>query len=105
MCVDKMWSDENLILAAILLDEEASLKRKNRRFWVHNMLKKRNIEGEYITLFRELMDDETKFFQYFRMSKYKFHELLSIIEPVITKQNTTFRESITAKQKLCVCIR
>lgn len=101
-----MWSDENLIIAAIALDEEAGLlKRKKRRFWVHEILKKRNIEGEFITLYRELIDDDTKFFQYFRMPKYKFCELLSIIEPVITKQNTTFRESISTKQKLCVCLR
>lgn len=41
MNVDKMWSDENLIVAAILSD---------RRFWGHNMLKKWNIEEEYDTI-------------------------------------------------------
>lgn len=39
-----MWPDKNLTVVAISLDEEASLKReKNRQFWVHNMLKKRNV--------------------------------------------------------------
>jgi len=100
-----MWSEENLIIAAIILDEEAQSKKTKRRFWVHDMLKKRNIEGEYITLYKELLDDDTKFFQYLRMSKYKFYDLLSNIEPVIKKKNTKFRESISAKHKLCVCLR
>lgn len=95
-----MWSEENLII----LDEEAHSKKTKRRFWVHDMLKKRNIEGEYITLYKEL-DDDTKFFQYLRMSKYKFYELLSNIEPVIKKKNTKFRESISAKHTLCVCLK
>lgn len=102
-----MWSEENLIMVAITLDEENNLikKRRKRNYWIHNMLKYRNTEGEYITLFKELMDDDTKFFEYFRMPKYKFFELLSSIEALVTKKDTRFRESIKAKQKLCVCLR
>jgi hypothetical protein len=36
------------------------------------------------------MDDEEKFFQYFRLSPYKFNELLEKIKVVITKEDTVF---------------
>ncbi|PSN38572.1 hypothetical protein C0J52_19755 [Blattella germanica] len=102
-----MWSTKNLVLCAIILDEEErrTTRKRKRTKWVHDMLKERNTEGEYFTLFQELTDDDTKFFQYFRMSKYQFNDLLSNIEEQLQLQNTTFREAISAKQKLCVCLR
>ena len=101
-----MWSTKNLVLCAIILDEEErrTTRKRKRTKWVHDMLKERNTEGEYFTLFQELTDDDTKFFQYFRMSN-QFNDLLSNIEEQLQLQNTTFREAISAKQKLCVCLR
>jgi hypothetical protein len=32
--------------------------------WVHKMLRKRKIEGEFATLYLELFDDEMKFYKY-----------------------------------------
>lgn len=56
-----MWSEENLIIAALILDEEERLQRKRqRRFGIHNMLKQRSVDGEYFTLFPKLLDDDTK---------------------------------------------
>ena len=94
-------------IAILLEDEERNVQNndKRKRFSVHTMLKKRKIEGEYWTLYRELMDDEDKFFQYFRLSQYQFNQLLHKIEVVITKQNTSFKEAITPKEKLAVCLR
>lgn len=91
-----MWSDENLVLAAILLDEEATLKSK---VLVHNILTNINVEGEYKTLLREVIDAESNFPQ------FNFYELLSSIEPVITKQNNRLREAISANQTLCVSLK
>ena len=101
-----MWSTKNVVPCAIILDEKGRRnKRKSKRAkWVHDLLKERNTEGEYFTLFQELTDD-TKFFQYFRMSKYQFYDLFSNIEEQTPLQNTTFGEAISAKQKLCVCVR
>ncbi|KAK4883787.1 hypothetical protein RN001_000058 [Aquatica leii] len=80
-------------------------QKRKRRFWVHDMLKKRNEEGEFATLHIELMEDETKFFTYYRMSRHEFNILLQEIEGVLQKENTTFRESIQPVQKLAVCLR
>ena len=52
--------------ACLLIDEEEKRKKKrHKRFWVHNIHNKRNDHGEFHTLFRDLMEDDVKFFQYF----------------------------------------
>jgi hypothetical protein len=93
---------------ALLLDaDEEEIDHavvKKRSIWVHDILKKRKVEGEHATLCKELEDYEEKFFKYFRMSKYQFNVLLLKIESNISKQNTHFRETIPPKQKLAVCL-
>jgi hypothetical protein len=50
--------------------------------------------------YKELVDDEEQLHQYLRMSKYQFNDLLSRIEPLITKKNTTFQHvTVTDKEK------
>lgn len=61
------FSDEEFLLIALLLDEDEA-NRKKRRKWVHPSLLYRATEREFHTLFPQLLDDETKFFQHFRMS-------------------------------------
>jgi hypothetical protein len=58
--------------------------------WVHKCFRSRKLEGEYWTLYKELADDEIKFYQYFRMSKLQFSYLLRKIEKDLKKKNTTF---------------
>ena len=86
---------------AIALDEEEG-ERKRRRFWVHPMLVKS--EGEYNTLYPHLIDDEEKFFNYFRMPKGTFEYILSKIGSDIMKEDTYFRESISSRERLAVCL-
>jgi hypothetical protein len=76
-------STEELCVTSILLEEENiqnSEKRKRKRFSVHKTLNKRKTEGEYWTLYKELMDDEEKFFQYFRLSQYQFNRNRTFFE-------------------------
>ena len=40
-----------------------------------------------------------------RMSPERFEHLLSLIEPMVTKQTTTFREPISAGERLSMTIR
>jgi len=65
------------------------------------MFTARKFVGEFHTLFKELEDEEIYFYKYFRMSQSQFYELLTKIQ----KQNTTFREAISPKEKLMVCLR
>lgn len=105
----KKISNTDLAIIAVCLDDEEEENRnenkKRRTIWVHEILKKRKTEGEFFTLYRGLADDETKFFQYFRMTKHTFQYILNKISSDIAKQNSTFRESISPIEKLAVCLR
>ncbi|KAG8295410.1 hypothetical protein J6590_081290 [Homalodisca vitripennis] len=92
-------------IAIALDDEEIENKRKKRRIWVHDLWKKRESQGEFITLFKGLMDDETKFFKYFRMTSETFHILLGKVEVHLRKQDTHWRKSVTPRERLAVCLR
>ena len=101
-------SDEEVLVLCLALkaeEEENEEKEAKRAMWVHDMCAARDEEGEYRTLFPHLKNDNTKFFQYFRMSYEKFCELRSHIEGDITKQDTTFRRSISTEERLAVTLR
>jgi hypothetical protein len=98
-----MFSEEELICIAVLLDEE---KRKSRkRKWVHESLLQRKEEGKYFTLYKGLVEDSVRFHQYFRMSESMYLNLLSLIEEDLMKKNTTFCEAISPREKLAICLR
>lgn len=100
------FSDEELLMIAILLDEEEELKiKRTRNVWVHPAWQKRYFEGEFITLYKELVDDESKFYQYFRMTMYSFNKLLNTVESEIQRQDTRFRKCISPKHRLAVTLR
>jgi len=66
-----------------MLDEEeknAALRDNKKCMWVHKCFRNRKSDGEYWTLYKELADDETKFYHYFRVSKHQFNYLLQKIE-------------------------
>ncbi|KAL1516273.1 hypothetical protein ABEB36_000192 [Hypothenemus hampei] len=99
------FGKEELAIIAVLLDEEETSKKKRRRVWIHKAWTKRDTEGEYATLFKELVDDEVKFHQYFRMNYNIFTCLLNKIKDRIQKQDTFWRKSIEAQIRLAVCLR
>lgn len=106
----KNFSIEELAVIAILLEEEEESgcgeeQQRKRRFAVHPMNVKRKKEGEFYTIYKELVDDEDRFFKYFRMSKYEFETIVTRITPVITKQDTKFKESLSPREKVAVCLR
>ena len=100
-------SDEEVLVLCVALkaEEENEEKEAKRTMWVHDICAARDEEGEYRTLFLHLKNDNTKFFQYFRMSYEKFCELRSHIEGDITKQDTTSRGSISTEERLAVTLR
>ncbi|XP_063865375.1 uncharacterized protein LOC135103260 [Scylla paramamosain] len=60
--------------------------------------------GAHHTLFNDLCADEKKFFNYFRMSKPSFEELLSYVRRDITGTTTNMRECIAPDEKLDVTL-
>jgi hypothetical protein len=76
---------------AVALDEEEFAERKRKRWAVHAAWSKREIEGEFVTLYKELIDDEVTFYGYFRMNRGSFFALLEKVSPLLIKQGTRFR--------------
>lgn len=101
------FSNSDLAIVAIALEEEEKTRSKKlkKKIWVHNAWKSRSVEGEFITLYPHLMDDERKFYEYFRMTQKTFHDLLTQVENYLKKKDTFWRPAIEPKQRLAVCLR
>jgi hypothetical protein len=61
-----------LAAIAVALDKEEGAERKRRMWAVHPKWSKREIEGEFFTLYKDLIGDEVRFYGYFRMNREFF---------------------------------
>ena len=95
---------DELFLLYLLRKKHKNYKSK-RRFWMHSIFKYREQLGEFHSLVKELSSHEDKFFQYFRMSQAQFNKLLELVAPDIMKKDTTYRKSISAQERLAICLR
>lgn len=99
-------SDDDLLflITAGLLYNKIK-KKKKRKYWIHPIINERKNRGFFYTLYDELNGDPDKFFNFTRMSRETFQELLSIIKDSCSKRNTTMRESIPVEEKLLITLR
>ena len=79
--------------------------RLERRWWVHDICQSRWIEGEFKTLWPRLLADEEKFFDYLRMTEEHFYFLEKRITPIIEREDTSYREAVSVRERLFVTIR
>ncbi|GBN50382.1 hypothetical protein AVEN_124460-1 [Araneus ventricosus] len=93
------------ILALLLFRRRMKRKRKNRLIWVHPINERREEFGAFYTLFEELRNDDTKFFNYFRMSMTSFDELHGRLKDTIQRENTKMRNCIQPVQMLAITLR
>lgn len=99
---------EHTRIAAVWLLYKAYRRKKNRgqrKMWVHPIIEKRLQLGVFHTLFRELREDERRFFNYFRMSMMSFDELHSKLKASLQRQNTVMRDCIDPMEMLAVTLR
>ncbi|XP_060881928.1 uncharacterized protein LOC132953338 [Metopolophium dirhodum] len=114
-----MSCDQDALLAAaaflVIANKKINKKAKPRRFWVRPSLQSREI---YTTshLLTDLISDDTDilnleyrcnggFRNFFRMSPSQFNELLNMVIPSITKNDTNFRKAIPAQDRLAITLR
>ena len=77
-----------------------------RRVWTREWIKRREELGAYHTLFRELAAEDTLGFgEYMRMPHSKFLELVEVVGPLLTKQETHMRTSIAPNERRALGIR
>ena len=64
-------------------------RSSRRRYWVRDIYQKSDEKGEFNQLVKDIKETDPDYFKKcFRMSPEKFDELLKLISPDITKQDT-----------------
>lgn len=77
-------------------------RRKPRRYGIHPLLRQPLCRG---ALMRKMLEDESKFFKYFRMTKSTFDDLLKRLEKDLKKKDTNWRKSLCPEIKLAIFLR
>ncbi|KAK5602737.1 hypothetical protein CRENBAI_001211 [Crenichthys baileyi] len=75
------------------------------RVWIHQTIQRRSEFDEFHHLLQELRAEEDRFQRYFRLSPAQFDNLLTCIGARISYQDTIYRRSISAEERLSICIR
>jgi len=82
------------------------LHHKQRRWWVRPWIQRREELGASSRLLQELKEEDPETYRnVLRMTAPQFQELLELVEPLIKKQDTVFRQAIPCKTKLEITLR
>lgn len=73
--------------------------------WVHPIVELREVKGALKLLYSDLVQEPSKFFNYFRMSFGTFEELHSNLETRLLKKDTPMRTSIAPRERLAITLR
>ncbi len=82
-----------------LVGERSRKKRKSKRKWSRDWLMKKQVFS-HITLLDTLRDEPNDWRNYLRMGEDTYMELLNLVSPLIRKQDTVMRKSISPHEKL-----
>ena len=81
-------------------------RRKTRKMWVRPHITEREGQGAYANLLAEQRGHEKDSYKNFlRMPPYVFNWLLSLVAPLIQKQATKYRASISPGEQLAITLR
>lgn len=97
------------LLAILLidsLDDDETVKTRDRVIWAREWLRRREERGAFHQLIRELScEDDEAFTNYFRLNQVKFQYLTSRLDKRILKQSTMMRDAIGPAERLAVTLR
>lgn len=94
-----------VILAAILI-QKSKKRRNQKRLWVKEWIRRREIENSAQNLIRDLRNEgDNTFKQFFRISPEQFNLLLEMIRPIVSKRDTNMRKAISVETKLAITLR
>ena len=92
----------NRLTALLLLQ----ISKKKRSCWVRKLWQYRKQQGHFDNLVQEIrLYDHSVHFNYFRMLPSTFDDLLRLVQPVLSKQRSRFREPLSPALKLAVTLR
>lgn len=109
MNIVRMIVKERLALLLLLKKRRSNraLQKKRRNFpqwWVHPIIRKRDQQGAYNNLVKDLRGYPERFFNFHRLTIYQFDRLLALIKPIIKKLHVT-REPLSPGLKLSLTLR
>lgn len=80
--------------------------KKKKRLWIRPCIREREIRGEASTLVQEMrLGDLNWYCNYTRMTPNIFERLLHLVGPIIKKQETCLRQSISPTVRLLITLR
>jgi hypothetical protein len=93
------------ILIAVILQRRRS-RRRNRIHWTREWIRNRESQGAFHQLMQELrILDVSSYRNFVRMDATTFEELLQIVGPRVTRQDTVMRRAIPPGERLAVTLR
>lgn len=104
-------SEEETLMATILMGYSVVFKnkrKKKRYIWAKRYLQRRKTQGLCVGLLQELRTEYSQHSDYkrfLRIDPTTFDELLGLIRSRIEKENTKFRDSISAEDRLAITLR
>lgn len=104
--VANMSCSESEALCYLAIGYYAVMKKKRKRpkVWVKSWIEKRQALS-HTHLIQELAAEPLDYQNYLRMSEESYNELLSLVTPLIQKQDTVMREAISPHERLTATIR
>lgn len=106
-------SDEWLLLACVALCLKKNKKKmekkkkmeQKKKLWMPNWYKERNKFSHENLLVELKINSKADYRNFLRMDSETFDELLSMVSPLIRKQNTVMRKAIPANLRLSATLR
>ncbi len=99
--------DEEILLLILLLRRRKRRSRAaNRKTWIKSWVSRRQTQGAFANIVRELdCEDPEKFRQFHRLDRASFEEVLTLVRPIIEKEDTQLRCSLKPVERLSVTLR
>ena len=98
-----MDSVELAAICLLLLKQKRKIRK--RHYWVHPVVSKRLLNGQFYKLYEDLRSHPGKFLNYFPMNVHTIDKLLNIIRPHVQRQDTNMRKCIPPEERLAVTLR
>jgi hypothetical protein len=81
-------------------------RQRNRRLcWVYPLNERRPHFGVFMHLYPDLLQDEEKFTNYFKMVLVFFRKFTCLVRESDVKQHTIYRRAICAEEIVAMCIK
>ena len=97
-----MLSNTQVIAAvALLLDDEEETEDnvRQRTVWVRPWMARRETDGAFYTIFRELKEEDAEGFRgYVRLDTNSFDKLVNLLTPTLLKNDTVMRKCIKPEE-------